>query len=828
MPTQSISLSSPTLLLSPRSSFLSSKTTIFTFPKLPLTHFRNPFPVLFCASPKSTQRQQQEEEILQLIAESNEKTLPCVRTFENDLARLSLVGGVGFEQALTAAAADGGQAAAEHINSGISAMVVETVFPGPGDEHATISTRLFLPAKKVKEKAGRLKKSYAKDILSGTTSQNILAMTFRQVVLQKLWNFELVVFRPGTERNIEDLENPREVPASFFISSSDEQVISVLAEAVCVAALQHTEKHFLDDFFGKNSSGVFSWFQKPKKIMSNDSSVIIYKFFEDEIVENAKSLLENFNSAKESFKGTKMRSKYNWWTPVAHSKLKKIGGPEFCAWTSEYVPSYKLQINTDKLKDIKFEGWRRSADNRWEVLLTHSQMAGLAETLDMYYEDIYSLPDKELSCHSTTKFTNFSSKKVPASFFISSSDEQVISVLAEAVCVAALQHTEKHFLDDFFGKNSSGVFSWFQKPKKIMSNDSSVIIYKFFEDEIVENAKSLLENFNSAKESFKGTKMRSKYNWWTPVAHSKLKKIGGPEFCAWTSEYVPSYKLQINTDKLKDIKFEGWRRSADNRWEVLLTHSQMAGLAETLDMYYEDIYSLPDKELSCHSTTKFTNFSSKKVRSSLLKILSVGLATGIFLVAISALGHIFFPLLRKGEIYTQQLGSPPSSEIEYAINESLDNEKLQEFCVLVVKKIKDGCGWPGDVITEENNGAWIGEVPKYLKMMDKSDSNIEENSTSASSEKIDEDIKSAAQDIASYQVVLSTDGKIIGFQPTSRIGVNHWASNPLAKELYGGRKLSPGIFEPGHKIRLPKEIVVIELLMSANFDACFVLARPAR
>ncbi|XP_037491253.1 uncharacterized protein LOC105649606 isoform X1 [Jatropha curcas] len=628
MPTQSISLSSPTLLLSPRSSFLSSKTTIFTFPKLPLTHFRNPFPVLFCASPKSTQRQQQEEEILQLIAESNEKTLPCVRTFENDLARLSLVGGVGFEQALTAAAADGGQAAAEHINSGISAMVVETVFPGPGDEHATISTRLFLPAKKVKEKAGRLKKSYAKDILSGTTSQNILAMTFRQVVLQKLWNFELVVFRPGTERNIEDLENPRE--------------------------------------------------------------------------------------------------------------------------------------------------------------------------------------------------------QVPASFFISSSDEQVISVLAEAVCVAALQHTEKHFLDDFFGKNSSGVFSWFQKPKKIMSNDSSVIIYKFFEDEIVENAKSLLENFNSAKESFKGTKMRSKYNWWTPVAHSKLKKIGGPEFCAWTSEYVPSYKLQINTDKLKDIKFEGWRRSADNRWEVLLTHSQMAGLAETLDMYYEDIYSLPDKELSCHSTTKFTNFSSKKVRSSLLKILSVGLATGIFLVAISALGHIFFPLLRKGEIYTQQLGSPPSSEIEYAINESLDNEKLQEFCVLVVKKIKDGCGWPGDVITEENNGAWIGEVPKYLKMMDKSDSNIEENSTSASSEKIDEDIKSAAQDIASYQVVLSTDGKIIGFQPTSRIGVNHWASNPLAKELYGGRKLSPGIFEPGHKIRLPKEIVVIELLMSANFDACFVLARPAR
>jgi hypothetical protein len=42
-------------------------------------------------------------------------------------------------------------------------------------------------------------------------SQNILSMTFRQVVLQQIWNFELVLFRPGTERNMKDLENPREV-----------------------------------------------------------------------------------------------------------------------------------------------------------------------------------------------------------------------------------------------------------------------------------------------------------------------------------------------------------------------------------------------------------------------------------------------------------------------------------------------------------------------------------------------------------------------------------------------------------------------------------------
>lgn len=166
----------------------------------------------------------------------------------------------------------------------------------------------------------------------------------------------------------------QQVPASFFLGSSDEQVISLLAETVCIAALQNTERVFLDDFMGKGPGGFFSWLRKPQRIVSRDSSVVIYKLFEDEIVDNAKSLLENFNSSKERFQGIKVKRKYKWWTPLAHSKLEKIGGPEFSAWTSEHVPAYRLQIDADKVKDAKFEGWRESSGNRWEVLLTHSQM----------------------------------------------------------------------------------------------------------------------------------------------------------------------------------------------------------------------------------------------------------------------------------------------------------------------------------------------------------------------------------------------------------------------------------------------------------------------
>lgn len=175
--------------------------------------------------------------MLKLVAEfDGDKRLPCVRSYENDLARLSLIGPVDFEQALTAAAADGGEAADEHIDSRMEAMVVETVYPGPSEDKSTVSTRLFLPARKVKEKASKLRNSLPKDILSSTSSRNILALTFRQVVLQQLWNFELVSFGAGTERDMEDLENSREVPFDTSL------VVLLINRFQCISPSAHRMK----------------------------------------------------------------------------------------------------------------------------------------------------------------------------------------------------------------------------------------------------------------------------------------------------------------------------------------------------------------------------------------------------------------------------------------------------------------------------------------------------------------------------------------------------------------------------------------------------------
>lgn len=79
--------------------------------------------------------------------------------------------------------------------------------------------------------------------------------------------------------------------------------------------------------------------------------------------------------------------------------------------------------------------------------------------------------------------------------------------------------------------------------------------------------------------------------------------------------------------------------------------------------------------------------------------------------------------------------------------------QMEAFCTSVVKRIKDTFDWPGDIKTVGSLGAWTGEIPNYLKLTEENDStNVDSSSHSGALENMDEDIKSAAQDIASYQV----------------------------------------------------------------------------
>lgn len=90
----------------------------------------------------------------------------------------------------------------------------------------------FLPAGQVKEKAKKLKSILSDDILSSTTSQNMLAMTFRQVVLEQLWNWEMVIFKPGMQRNMEDLMKPREVRYTLFFDCNHLPISVLLCNTI--------------------------------------------------------------------------------------------------------------------------------------------------------------------------------------------------------------------------------------------------------------------------------------------------------------------------------------------------------------------------------------------------------------------------------------------------------------------------------------------------------------------------------------------------------------------------------------------------------------------
>ncbi|CAM8890711.1 unnamed protein product [Rhodiola kirilowii] len=524
------------------------------------------------SSPSSRYIPTTEDEVLKAISDSDESVLPCVRTYENDLCRLILVGAVDFQQALTAAAADGGEAAGEHMGSGMPAMVVETVFPGTTGERSTISTRLFLPTQKVMDKARKLRGSITKEILETTSSQNILAMTFKQVVLQQLWSFDLVLLNPGSERDMDELDTPREIQTAFTLSCSDEQIISALAEVICKFALENTKKSFVESTMGKSLNSFLPWFWKSERIVSRDNTV-----------------------------------------NLAHGS---------------------------------------------------------------------------------------------ASTFL-----------------------------------------------------------------------------------------------------------------------LTSYKLTLMG--LNDVNLDSWKRLKGNTWEVVLTHSQMIEIGNILDMYYEDIYTLPDKQLLSSISANFTNLPKTKKTSSFLRTLSVSLASGILLFTIGILGRIYLPHLNNGRRNVRSDPLPPLTEVDYICNKSVDPTKLDGLCISIVNKIKNACGLLEDLKVVSGTGVWIGEVPPYLKSADANARSEEISIICSPMYKSDADTPSpSVEDIASFQVVMTLDSKIVGFQPTNRVAVNHWATNPLSKELYGGRKLLPGILEPGLNIPFPNEVVAIELLMSINPKTQFALARP--
>ncbi|KAF8642888.1 hypothetical protein HU200_067033 [Digitaria exilis] len=218
----------------------------------------------------------------------------------------------------------------------------------------------------------------------------MLAMAFKQIVMQRFSSFQLEVFSPGSEKDLQDLGKPqKQVAMDFSVISSDENLLDSLAEAIFSCVIEDASNNHL--------GGMGSLFQKRQFNCSTDSSVCIHKISEAEMVRNAKRCLESFNLMKSP--PNVCKTKNAWWPRPNYESLVKIGGPEFVLWANDYIAAYKMQINAKSFGNTNLEGRHELESNRWEVLLTQSQLEEPGNIIDMYFEDQFTLPGKTFHPH---------------------------------------------------------------------------------------------------------------------------------------------------------------------------------------------------------------------------------------------------------------------------------------------------------------------------------------------------------------------------------------------------------------------------------------------
>lgn len=172
------------------------------------------------------------------------------------------------------------------------------------------------------------------------------------------------------------------MPADFSIRSSDEKLLAALAEAIFSCVIEDARNNYL--------GGTGGLFHKWKSNCSLDSSVCIDIISESEVVNSARRRLDSFDLVQSSHVAGK--AKNGWWPAPKSERLAKIGGPDFMLWASEFVYTYKLQIDAKAFKNTKLGGHHVLANNKGEVLLSHAQM--------VHYYSLLVLDVYITCCHS--------------------------------------------------------------------------------------------------------------------------------------------------------------------------------------------------------------------------------------------------------------------------------------------------------------------------------------------------------------------------------------------------------------------------------------------
>ncbi|CAM6086765.1 unnamed protein product [Calypogeia fissa] len=433
---------------------------------------------------------------------------------------------------------------------------------------------------------------------------------------------------------------------------------------------------------------------------------------------------------------------------------------------------------------------------------------------------------------------------------LESRDPKVLEGFAQVVssyCTANMKDT----FDHRFSKRSRRHkrFTFWRKPEWFWASNKAIGIRPLSQSEIMEQAKRILDEKNALAE------IRRTHQAWWPTPSVSLPPDILPDHVpdSWIREFIPMHKVQIDTSKLKVIA-KGWQPTKTEQViELCLTHSQLVDAADMLDLYYEDKYTTPAKALVSGVDLKVSHISQSKVAKTVWTLVLSCIAGGVLLVGLLAVAKL------KASSSTKLLSS--KSSVASAVsrtdssftnkwcrvrtdrqallpkNEGIPAEEMESLCHHVVSRLKDAFNLNGEVESSPDRGAWIGVDLSQWGRTQNTEEAMVGNADRNGRQEVIQDVENqpnvvkdsgtnSVDDILRYQVVLTRDGKVVGFQPGNKAAVGFWADFPFAKELHKGRRLGAGLFERGLKYAdLSEEVVAIELLCEESSSPAFT-ARP--
>ncbi|BBN13235.1 hypothetical protein MPTK1_6g01900 [Marchantia polymorpha subsp. ruderalis] len=433
---------------------------------------------------------------------------------------------------------------------------------------------------------------------------------------------------------------------------------------------------------------------------------------------------------------------------------------------------------------------------------------------------------------------------------LESRDGKVLDGLAEAVCSYVLAN-----IKDTSERKSSGkggfwrVLPFWDRPQRVWSLDKTICLSTLSDSEVVQHAKQILSTPTARSYLPSGRLTRTHHAWWplSDVAPASSFLTSDGVHCF--AEHIPIHRIEIDISKVR-VETKHWNQTRDNIVELQLTHAQLVDIADMLDLFYEDGFTAPSKRLRSGTDLKVSQNIRSKVGKAIWTAVGSVITGGILIVGLFVASKM--RVTPNGGIFASDLPFPVGVSVAETLrskwctpkynqkallpsNDDIPREELAALCAQLIVRMKDAFGLDGEIKTSPEKGAWLGpDITDWGKK--RSPVQVDQRRPDSSSEARDAVVNESSnlprsealeEVVLCYQVVVQRDGKVLGFQPLNKPAIRYWANYPFAEDIHNGRRLGPGVVEPGLRyVEPPSQLIAIELLCRPHSYTPSIAARP--